>query len=727
MNALPTKAHLPHTSPLFWSLLCFIAGISVGERCFAVLSPIAHIHYYIYGVSALCIFLLALHLRRRKPSPLLSFLWSGLALTTLGTGLLVSDRLDATPSWPHDATTQVPTAHTYRAIVHQPPRTTAKGQRTRLRLLDTPWRNQQVEIFLMGHRDSLRVGDAIVVHTALRTPNAPPNPEEMDYDAYLRHQGVAGTGLAFQQHWRKIPTASPLTLQERALQWRDEILRQYADHFSHHHLGLLAAMTLGSKQNLEAETRQLFSQTGASHVLALSGLHLAIVYALYQYSVVALARRHSRRATRMAQALGLPLLWAFALLTGFPTSLIRAATMLSIAQVFSLFSYRASGFHCLVLAAFAMLLWQPSWLFDVGFQLSCMAVAGILWLQPLWPMPQNLRPTSPPDAPSSRHRWPVLLLRFAKAAASAVLSLFYVSLAAQLATAPLVAYYFHLLPLSGLLSNFIVVPIAHLVLIGAVAFFALPFAQSWIAPAIATLLTAMETSLRWLSSLPHAALPITLSATMVVGCYAFIIVGADFALQRHPRQRLVRWCALCLLGLGIYAVSFYNPLRIDRPTLRIDRTHGSTTLRLLAPQQPELWLTTDSLSSTATPPWAKADSLLLRPLRLLDTAEGCRSLTATTPHFGFAPRTLLIGHQRVAIVTAPLSWSYPAQPLRVDVLLIAHRGAQRLAHLLRYYRPRRLLLAADLSLAQRQRLLREAHDRQLPVSDIERTGWVELQ
>lgn len=691
-----------------------------------MLSSIPHLLYYIYGVAVLCVGLFAFHLRRRHLSPWLAVLWRGLTLAALGAGLLVSDRLDAAPTWPHDATTHVPIAHTYRAIVHHPPRIATKGQRTQLRLLDAPWRDQLVEVFLMGHSDTLRVGDAIVFHTALRALDTPPNPEEMDYDAYLRHQGVAGTGLALEKGWRKIPTAHRLTLQERALQWRDEALQQYAIHFSDHHLGLLAAMTLGSKQALEAETRQLFSQTGASHVLALSGLHLAIVYVLYQMSVVALARRHSLRATRVAQTLGLPLLWAFTLLTGCPTSLIRAATMLSIAQVFSLFSRRATGLHSLVLAASLMLFWHPSWLFDVGFQLSCLAVAGILWLQPLWPMPESWKTPVRPASPALHHRWPARLLRFAKTAGRATLSLFYVSLSAQVATAPLVAYYFHLLPLSGLLSSFVVVPIAHLVLIGAVAFFALPFAQGYIAPCIALLLDGMETSLHWLATLPCAALPVTLSVAMVALCYALIVVAADFAVQRHPHQRLWRWCALCVLSLGVYAASFYEPLSVDRPALRIYRTHNATTLRLLAPHQPQLWLTTDSISSLRLTTQPAVDSIRLRPLRWLETGEGCRSLTAAMPHFGFAPRTLLIGHLRVAIVAQPLSKSYPAQPLRVDLLLIAHRGGQRLAHLLRYYRPRRLLLAADLSLFQRQRLLHEARAHHLPTTDIERTGWVQL-
>ena len=723
----------PPSSPLFWCLLSLIAGISIGEGTFFWLSQWGASHLLLWALAAVATAWAALLLahRGRTVGGALPLLLLGIA--ALGAALLVGERQSQRVEWPADPITRHPVAQTYRAIVSTSPRPTAQGQRLRIRLLDAPFADRLVEITLLGQHDSLRIGDGLVVHAAVQSPEVRPNPGEMDYGAYLRRQNVVGTAVAFDRQWRKMPTTASLTLAERALRLRDHLVAQYAQHLPQRDLGLLAAMSLGDKRWLDAETRQLFSETGASHVLALSGLHLAIVFGCYQWLVVALARRRSHTAGRIAELLGLALVWGFTLLAGFPTSLVRAALMFSIAQTINLFAPGRNSFHSLIVAALIMLLFAPSWLFDVGFQLSCMAVMGILWLQPLLRMPAWLDPPNYLPEHQPRTRLGLFSRRILLPLLRSIVALLFVSLAAQIATAPLVAHYFHLLPLSGLLSSLIVIPLAHVVLLGSVAFFALPPAQPAIGQALSATLHFMESGLQQLTALPYATLPFSLDIPALLLVLLALALWAKCCYARPSRQRLLLWIAGCGLWL-LASIAQLLTAHLARPTaahVRIYRTHRTTALHLIAPSRPTLLLTTTaqlppSALHAAQLDWSRRQlPVAQRPLNALRHTAVCDSLMRQHPPFGLAPHIVVLGSERLAVVDSRLSSAFPREPLPVGALLVAGSSRQPLAHLLRYYRPRQLLLAAELPLAHRRRIAAQALAMRLPVVDIDRQGWVE--
>ena len=141
---------------------------------------------------------------------------------------------------------------------------------------------------------------------------------------------------------------------------------------------VLAAMTLGDKSCLTKDLRNVYSQTGTSHVLALSGLHLSIVF-----NILLLTFGLFRINRWVSYWLTLLVLWCFVVLVGMPVSVVRAAIMLSVGSIALLLHRRAASLSALSLAAAIVLVMNPESLWDVSFQLSFMAVLSLVFMEPL--------------------------------------------------------------------------------------------------------------------------------------------------------------------------------------------------------------------------------------------------------------------------------------------------------------------------------------------------------
>jgi competence protein ComEC len=203
---------------------------------------------------------------------------------------------------------------------------------------------------------------------------------------------------------------------------------------------VVAAMALGDKSALTHELRDTYSVSGASHVLALSGLHLGIIYCMLW-----LLLPH-RRWPAVSQTIILIVMWLYVLLVGMPVSVVRSAVMLTVYGLLSISHRNKMSVNALAFTAIVMLMWNPEWLFDIGFQLSFMAVLAILLFVPVFE-----------DVFSAKYLQEHRLVRY-------VWGLVAVSVSAQIGVAPLLAYYFGRLSTYFLLTNFIVLPAAYLIL-----------------------------------------------------------------------------------------------------------------------------------------------------------------------------------------------------------------------------------------------------------------------
>ncbi|RZK15490.1 MAG: ComEC/Rec2 family competence protein, partial [Hymenobacter sp.] len=218
---------------------------------------------------------------------------------------------------------------------------------------------------------------------------------------------------------------------------------------------------LGFRDDIDAATKQAYANTGTTHIMAVSGLQVGLLFAGLQWLLVRLPLGGSTRRRRLLTVgLGLSFIWSYAFLTGLSASVLRAAVMFSLISLGQAFERQSSIFNTLSAAAFLLLLYNPYLLCDVGFQLSFLAVLSIVYLQPhivRWFDARNFvldRQRSWHSAGVRRlWRWGAWLTNFAWEITA-------LSIAAQVATFPLGLYYFHQFPFNFLLSNLIAVPIS---------------------------------------------------------------------------------------------------------------------------------------------------------------------------------------------------------------------------------------------------------------------------
>ena len=306
-----------------------------------------------------------------------------------------------------------------------------------------------------GRSRSLKVGDGMVVTSLLQKPVL--NKESsFDYAKYmLRHRFVAITFIS-SDHWNpSIVSLGNLSYVERTRIWflhLREILLKHSVPLIHgeSQMAVVAAMALGDKTRIDASTKRIYAEAGASHVLALSGLHLSILCALF-YVFGAKRKRQSLVMTLLL----ITTVWAFVVLVGMPVSVVRAAVMLTVCSLVGMLNQRSITLNTLAFTAVVLLLFNPMTLYDVGFQLSFLAVAAIiLFYKPIYGLLSGL-------SLYSRWKRKSRLFRFS---VDKIWQLSCISLSAQIGVMPLIAYYFHQLPKYFLLSNLIVIPLAMLIL-----------------------------------------------------------------------------------------------------------------------------------------------------------------------------------------------------------------------------------------------------------------------
>ena len=382
---------------------------------------------------------------------------------------------------------RVPDGRWTEAVVASVPADKPKTLQVFLLLTETGER-RRCYIWKDGRSRQLRAGDNLTVRIN--------DGQFVRYDGWQR----GGNGWNNISHLQRLRIKA-LVLRHRLLQ-RLHVNNDNDDEAQ----ALIAAMVLGDKSALTPELRSRFNTTGVAHVLALSGLHLSIIYLLLTRLTL------GRRRSWLAQGVIILAVWAYALLTGLPTSLIRAATMITVYSLFSLRGSRHAPLNVLCFTAIVMLLVDSSALFDVGFQLSFMSMLAILLFMPLMEW------------------WVSARWRMERRIASWLLTLATLSVAAQIGTAPLIAYYFGRFSAWFLVTNIINVPLVTLILYTAI--------MAFVFPPIATITVSiahmMNKALDTISTWPLASIEgLHPSVLQVAMCY--VIVAAVYVLLTYSR------------------------------------------------------------------------------------------------------------------------------------------------------------------------------------------------
>lgn len=310
------------------------------------------------------------------------------------------------------------------------------------------WKPVNRKIYLYWMPDSLRpdltCGDSICFVGRVKSSASSYSFPGFDYGKYIERQGISGTALAFRDNWIRLSGGNRLTFRQQALNVREKIVAVYAGWgLKEDVLAVISALTVGDKTGLTEELKTNYNAAGTSHVLALSGLHIGILSVILTWLLFPL--RLIKGGKYIIVFCVMALLWGFSLMTGLSPSVVRAVTMFSFYVIASLFlDNRFPVFYALTLAAFLMLMFNPTLLFDVSFQLSFVAVASIVLFLPL------LTRLVPVRNVVGRYIYSAMAL----------------SVSAQLGTLPFVLYYFGTFPTYFLLANLVVSPLSVCVLGG---------------------------------------------------------------------------------------------------------------------------------------------------------------------------------------------------------------------------------------------------------------------
>ena len=374
-------------------------------------------------------------------------------------------------------------------------------------------------------------GDIICFKGRIRAPHNFSDSLTFDYARYITMQGAAGTAYLPLRRWHKVGTGT-LSLRERMLRLRNHLSAKHmGSTFKGDALGVLSALTLGDKRALSQELRSNYSNAGAAHVLALSGMHVGIIYGMLALLLHNVFRRRKLRWLR--ELLTITVLWLFALLVSLQASVLRAVTMCTLYIIARwIADGSTSSLHILSLTALLMLLVHPLYLFDVSFQLSFMAMTAILWLEPY--LERFFR----------RYNLHPILGYF--------VGLLCISLVAQLGTFPIVLHHFGSFPTYFLITNLIVVPCLSIVLLLTLVWWMLLLIGF---PWTRLLAILLQNLVEWANSIlvhigqwPGAVLRAEeFSATSTFLTYLIILFSALFIVKKWKRGAVLALASLLAL------------------------------------------------------------------------------------------------------------------------------------------------------------------------------------
>ncbi len=374
-------------------------------------------------------------------------------------------------------------------------------------------------------------GDILLVHNSAMNLPAAAFPGDFDLRGLMRYRDLGQQIFLSHSDWLKTGNRS-YAIFRLAYKLRSGLLKTLDAHFSRPVAGLLASLLIGVKDHLEKEDIRAFTVSGTMHVLAVSGMHVGLIYIVLVFLLT--GRTRLKKARLYQGILIISILWIYALITGLSPSVIRAALMFSIIHIgLSLFQRAGQAMNALFAAAWLQLVIDPMNLMDLGFQLSYLAVMGILYLHPWMSLAWQ---------PSNR------LLRYAW-------QLCALSLAATLGTIPATLYHFGTFPLWFIPANLIIVPLSTLLIcvaIGMLVLLKVPLLGKGMVFLCAQLAALLSFCTRSIAALPHASIPIQPDAVQAFLLFCFIL---GLALCLAGKRRGALWIAsLSVLLFGSWSL-----------------------------------------------------------------------------------------------------------------------------------------------------------------------------
>lgn len=397
---------------------------------------------------------------------------------------------------------------------------------------------------------NLYYGDELLVPAKYNAIDPPLVPAAFNFKQYLANQNIFYQAFLLPKQYAVINKNSGNPLIAYSLRLRQHLVQKLKRNMRDTDaIAVASTLILGYKADLSNDVLRAYSKTGTIHVLSVSGAHVAILYLLLAFILRFLNRyKHGKL---LKATIVIAVIWYYSLLSGFSPAVCRAAVMISMVIIGKTFSRYINTLNVLAVSAFALLLYDPFFITDVGFQLSYLAVFGLIVFQPIV----------------------YNLFRFKNKWVDKLWALCSVSLAAQLITFPLSAYYFHQFPVYFLISNlFIIIPTT-IIMYSGILFLLLPqipVISESIAYILEKSIILMNKTLAVIEHVPYASINKIWLTTSEYLLLFTIIIGLFYFLYNKKSWLLVA-CMVCILLLS---------LSISIKRIRLSRTNSIAWLNL---------------------------------------------------------------------------------------------------------------------------------------------------
>ena len=341
-------------------------------------------------------------------------------------------------------------------------------------------KNGKLHLYVKKTSDNQEItyGDVVRVYASPSEIPPPTNPEGFNYSAYVGRQQIHGQCFVGPERVDVIGHNSDLPVLDYAFKVRN-VLKNRIEHYlpNTETQAIALALLVGVKDFLSEDLKTAYASAGAMHVLAVSGLHVGILYMILLGFLKPLEKR--KRGNVLIAIIAILVIWCYTFVTGMSPSVLRAATMFSVFATSKAIARESNIYNSLGISAFILMMLDPNLIFEVGFQLSFLAVTGIVYLQPK-----------------------IYGLLYAKNyVLDKVWMITAVSIAAQISTLPLTIYYFHQFPTYFFLSNLVVIPGAMIIMIGGIGMLALGSLMDFLGVAIGWMLHWIIWFVNWIVQL----------------------------------------------------------------------------------------------------------------------------------------------------------------------------------------------------------------------------------
>jgi len=352
--------------------------------------------------------------------------------------------------------------------------------------------------------ETLIIDDEIIVRAEFKGVQKPLNPYSFDYKKYLKNQQIHHqVFLTKPQFFKRLKKDK--TIYGLAAIIRSEINSSLKNNgFKNDELAVINALLLGQRQSISNDLMEDFIDAGAIHILAVSGLHIGVILMLLVFLFKPI---HSLKNGKLiATVLIILLLWFYAVIAGLSASVVRAVAMFTALSIGMHLNKPSNVYNTLVISMFFLLLFNPYYLFEVGFQLSYAAVFSIVWIQPKLYQLISIK-------------WWILDKGW---------QLFSVSIAAQIGILPLSLFYFHQFPGLFFIANLVIIPFLGFILIAGIVVISMSLLN--ILPAIVAdfyifIIQQMNAVVSWVSSIEYFIIQnISVSIVVMLVSYLSIIL-----------------------------------------------------------------------------------------------------------------------------------------------------------------------------------------------------------